>query len=346
MPVKKKNEIRLSVAIPTYNGAKYIREALDSIISQLDEINEGIEIVISDNASTDQTPEIIREYQKKYSFIKYFRNNENLGPDSNFDLAVKRSTGEFVWLFSDDDQLKSGAIKKVLNVLKNYPELAAIIVNWGNYNYDSKECDNEQVVKIKEDMLFKTADDFLSNLNHSVAFVSSNIVRRSLWEKVHPEIYIGTYWIQYAVLLTIIRGYHSYFIAEPHVMHMHHGEYIRPGDSAEWSVKNTINLMEIFNNLREKGYSKRPVNKVKRNFLCLLPMEIIVYKKMGLTFKKSLIKDMVEQFKFYPSFWLINLPLLIIPNIFHRIIFKIYKLEPINKMYRGIKNKFFYSYFN
>lgn len=69
----------LSIAIPTYNGAKYIREALDSIITQLDDVDEEVEIVISDNASTDQTPEIISEYQKKYPFIKYFRNDENLG---------------------------------------------------------------------------------------------------------------------------------------------------------------------------------------------------------------------------------------------------------------------------
>lgn len=62
----------LSVAIPTYNGSRYIRETLDSIIAQVDDISKVVEIVISDNASTDQTLEIIKDYQKKYSFIKYF----------------------------------------------------------------------------------------------------------------------------------------------------------------------------------------------------------------------------------------------------------------------------------
>jgi glycosyltransferase involved in cell wall biosynthesis len=62
----KNKNIKLSIAIPTYNGAKYIREALDSIIAQLDDIDEEPEIVISDNASTDETLEVIREYQKKY----------------------------------------------------------------------------------------------------------------------------------------------------------------------------------------------------------------------------------------------------------------------------------------
>ncbi len=343
--MKSEDERRLSIAIPTYGGAKYIGEALDSIISQLDEINEKIEIVVSDNASTDQTPEIIREYQKKHSFIKYFRNNENLGPDRNFDLAVRRSTGEFVWLFSDDDQLRQGGVKSVLDVLKNHPDLAAIYVNQRNYDYNSGQCDPRPAVEIQKDTLFESADDFLSTVKISAAFISSDIVRRSLWEGAHPEIYIGTNWIHYATLLTLIRSHHSYCIAEPYVMHMHRGGYIHPGENSEWSMKSGITLMGIINGLEAKGYKKNAVGKVKKVILRHLPMEIIVYKNGGLSYKKSIIKNIVFQFKSYPSFWLIDLPLLVIPNVFHKIIFKIYKLKPINKAYRKIKDRFF-SYFH
>lgn len=345
MLIRNKNRINLSIAIPTHNGAQYIREALDSIISQLDEINEKIEIVISDNASTDRTPEIIKEYQQKYSFIKYFRNNENLGADSNFDLAVRRSAGEFVWLFSDDDQLKPGAVKKVLDVLKKHPELAAVFVNWRNYTHDSKQYDSQPSVKIKKDTLFESADDFLSNIKISAAFVSSDIVRRSLWVKARPEIYIGTSWIQYGTLLTLIRNHRSYCVAKPYVIHMHRGRYIRSGDSSEKSMECAITLMKVLNGLKRKGYGKKSVSKVKGVLLHHLPMEIIVYKNNGLTLKKSLIKNMIAQFKFYPSFWLIDLPLLVIPNFFHKIVFRIYKLKPINKAYGKIKNRFF-SYFH
>jgi glycosyltransferase involved in cell wall biosynthesis len=61
-----KNMLLLSIAIPTFNGSKYIREALDSIVSQSDALDEDLEVVISDNASTDDTPEIIMEFQSKY----------------------------------------------------------------------------------------------------------------------------------------------------------------------------------------------------------------------------------------------------------------------------------------
>jgi glycosyltransferase involved in cell wall biosynthesis len=90
-------KIKLSIAIPTYNGAETIRETLDSIVSQLE---DGVEIVVSDNASTDDTAEIVREYQASYPVIRYFCNDENLGADRNFDLAVRRAQGEYAWLFA------------------------------------------------------------------------------------------------------------------------------------------------------------------------------------------------------------------------------------------------------
>jgi abequosyltransferase len=189
--------MKLSIAIPTYNGAKYIREALESIVSQLDDIHEEIEIVVSDNASTDRTPEIIGEYQNEYSFIRYFRNDANFGADKNFDLAVRHSIGKYVWLFSDDDKMLPGAIKKVLDVIKNHSGLAAIFVNWSNYSTDLKRCNIGRTINIQKDIFFKTADDFLSVVKLNAIFVSSNIVCRSLWKQTNLESYIGSNWIHY-----------------------------------------------------------------------------------------------------------------------------------------------------
>jgi len=135
-----KSKVKLSVGIPSYNGAEYIRDALDSILSQLSEIDEKVEILISDNASTDKTFQIVREYQNKYpELISYHRNETNLGPDRNIDLAVRRSKGEYVWLFSNDDKMLGGAVKKVLNVLKANSGMAAIFINWRSASLDFKQ---------------------------------------------------------------------------------------------------------------------------------------------------------------------------------------------------------------
>lgn len=329
--------IKLSIAIPTYNGSRYIREALDSIISQLDDIDEEVEIVVSDNASTDQTPEIIREYQNKYSFIKYFRNEENIGADRNFDLAIRRSAGEYVWLFSDDDVMVLGGVRKSLNVLNGHPELAAIFVNWGNYSPDLKQCNIERTIDIQEDIFFKTADDFLSTVRLNPIFVSSNIIRRSLWEQTHCDIHMGSNWIHYATLLTIIAGHYSYCIAEPYVMYRTGN--IHWDKLSETSIKNTISLMKIVNGLTEKGYSKMSVSKARAVIIRSLPREIIVLKVKGVALREFHIKDMIAQFKRYPSFWMVDLPLLFIPNTLYEVAYRVYRIKAFNGICRALMSK-------
>lgn len=329
------NNIKLSVAIPTYNGVRYIQETLDSIVSQLGEISEEVEILVSDNASTDETSEIIGEYQRKYSFIKYFCNDENLGADRNFDLAVRRSSGEYVWLFSDDDIMVPGAIKKAISVLRNYPKLAAIFVNWGNYNPNLKKHHIKRNVNIQKDMLFITADDFLSTVKLNAIFVSSNIICRSLWEQVHSELYIESNWIHYAILLNFIVGHRSYCIAEPYVMYR--AGNIRWDKCSEESIKNTIALMKILNSLIGKGYSKKSITKAARVIIHHLPVEIIRYKRKGLILRQLHIRNMIIQFKSYPSFWFIDLPLLLLPNQIYKsnVIKLIYTIS--KKVYKKLK---------
>ena len=320
--------VRLSIAIPTYNGSVYIREALDSIISQLEDINEEVEIVISDNASTDQTPEIIREYQRNYPFIKYFRNDEDLGGGMNFDLAVRRSTGEYVWLFGDDDILRSGAIEKVLDVLKNHHGLAAILVNWYQLGLYLRQPNIiEHTMDIQKDIFFRTADDFLSTVKLTGLAVSSNIIRRSLWEQ-HAEIYIGSGYVHYATLLTSIVGHYSYYVAKPYVMYRtghldydkHHEAYVKDG----------IRLVEVLNSLAGKGYSKSSIRKIITGIVRAAPMEIIQCKLNGLTLRQLHIKDVITLYKSYPFFWIVELPLLLLPG-------QIYKSKIVRRTYRIVK---------
>jgi glycosyltransferase involved in cell wall biosynthesis len=76
----------VSVGVPVYNGAKYLAEALDCLLAQS---LQDIEIVISDNASTDGTGEICRRYQEKDHRVCYFRNDQNIGAALNFNRLVE-----------------------------------------------------------------------------------------------------------------------------------------------------------------------------------------------------------------------------------------------------------------
>ncbi|MFA6548438.1 MAG: glycosyltransferase family 2 protein [Candidatus Margulisiibacteriota bacterium] len=112
--------IKISVCITTRNRAKFIGEALDSIISQA---NDEVEIVIVDGASTDNTKEVVESYQKKSKNLVYHREAENHGVDRDMAKTLQLARGEYCWLFSDDDTFKPGAFKRMLKEIESGCEI-------------------------------------------------------------------------------------------------------------------------------------------------------------------------------------------------------------------------------
>lgn len=134
----------LSICIPTYNRADYLKKSLDSIVNQ-DEFTDEVEIVISDNASTDSTQEIAETYCEKYKNIKYFRNEENILA-KNHPLALQRATGSLRKLSNDTLVYESGSLKYILDAIYNNkinkPVLFFIPLGEQEEEYHAKDMDS------------------------------------------------------------------------------------------------------------------------------------------------------------------------------------------------------------
>jgi glycosyltransferase involved in cell wall biosynthesis len=91
---------KVSIGMPVYNGEKFIRSALDSLLAQT---FTDFELIISDNASTDLTESICREYANKDRRIQYIRQAMNIGPVANFQFVLDAAVGDyFMWAAADD----------------------------------------------------------------------------------------------------------------------------------------------------------------------------------------------------------------------------------------------------
>jgi len=99
--------MKYSICIPNYNYDDYLEKTIDSILSS---DYEDIEIVISDNKSTDKSLEIIQNYKNRYPNIKYSVNKFNIGFAGNLDCAASLTSGEKIIMLSSDDLIKSHAI--------------------------------------------------------------------------------------------------------------------------------------------------------------------------------------------------------------------------------------------
>lgn len=89
----------LSICIPTYNRGEIIEQSILKMLSACKASN--IHIFVADNASTDNTQEVMRKYENQYDFIHYHRHSVNIGPDDNFEFVLKMATTKYRWLMSD-----------------------------------------------------------------------------------------------------------------------------------------------------------------------------------------------------------------------------------------------------
>jgi glycosyltransferase involved in cell wall biosynthesis len=125
----------ISVCIATYNGEKYIKEQLDSILCQLEEDDE---VIISDDNSTDNTLGIVRSLNDER--IKIYINTWEKGYSPNFENALRQATGDYIFLSDQDDIWLECKVKKCLSYLQTYDFVVsdAIVVNQDNkILYDS-----------------------------------------------------------------------------------------------------------------------------------------------------------------------------------------------------------------
>ena len=112
---------RVSIGLPVFNGENYIEATINSILRQS---FTSFELVISDNASSDQTQRICETYVAKDPRIRYYRNDTNIGPAKNFNLVVELSSGEYFKWAAHDDLLAPTFLQKCLAVLDRDPSVA------------------------------------------------------------------------------------------------------------------------------------------------------------------------------------------------------------------------------
>ncbi len=105
---------RVSIGMPLYNAERYLRETLESVLSQT---YREFELIISDNGSTDSTDAICREYAAKDSRIRYYRNEENRGAAWNFNYVLALASGEYFKWAAYDDLMAPAFLERCLEAL-------------------------------------------------------------------------------------------------------------------------------------------------------------------------------------------------------------------------------------
>ena len=132
--------MKISVALIVYNGTKYICQQLDSILAQTYKVDE---IIVCDDASYDNTKEILEEYKSNHPnifFIHY--NNQNIGPTKNIEKAIQACTGELILLADQDDYWEAKKVVSIINWFEQNLNMNGVFTN-GSLMNSKGELDNK-----------------------------------------------------------------------------------------------------------------------------------------------------------------------------------------------------------
>jgi glycosyltransferase involved in cell wall biosynthesis len=305
-----KTLVTLSIAIPVFNGEKNIGTTLESL---LEKIPSDVEIVVSDNASTDQTIHILKVYQHDHpNFLKVFQNEENLGYDRNIDLLFERANGRYVWLLGCGEKIKEGAIENIISEIER-EDFDVAVVNFDIFSESTGKLEKNLGFPSVETKRLYRADDF-STPRYCPA-VSANVVRRSAWLTAAKTPLIESGWCHVERIFSIIGNSEfrcSLFVGQPcfTLFRDRDGWWTKPG-----SYLLLLRHINILRSLPDRGIGIDVASSLERKHSrWALLRALIQSKSYGLHLSAALLKKLVVLFWRAPFFWLLVLPCLFVPS--------------------------------
>ena len=195
----------LTLAIPTYNRAGCLRELLSVLADQLKD-EPRIELIISDNASPDETPSVVEDFVARGLRVRYIRNTRDVGADANFLQCFEQARGKYVWLFSDDDLIIPGAIAKILA----YCEAAEYDMIWvSNYSFGGSH--KPRAIGSRNDAIeISDPRSYAKRVHIFFTFISGNIINKDRVLAAGPMPFsslVGTSLVQLGWAYTALNGF-------------------------------------------------------------------------------------------------------------------------------------------
>jgi abequosyltransferase len=201
--------VRLSICIPTYNFGEFIGATLESI---LDQAAPGVEVVVFDGGSTDDTPGVVATLQARYhGVLRYERRNQRGGIDRDLAAAISSTKGEYCWIFCADDLMSPRAIDRVLTQIAS--GLDVYLCGLTICDRNMRPLKKHPVAALSMDAKFELGDDrqrreYFTLAETTAAFFSfagSIVVRKAKWDtrEVEDE-FVGSCWAHVARFFSMI----------------------------------------------------------------------------------------------------------------------------------------------
>lgn len=283
---------KVSIVLPTYDGAKYIRQSIDSCLNQT---YKNIELIIVDDGSTDETCEVAKSYKEER--IKYLRHEENRGLPYALNTGFAKATGEYLTWTSDDNYYAKEAIQKMVSFAR---DKNCLFVYCDYYTFEGNNPSTLNLIKLPKYVTFEHINCVRA------CFLYSKKVKELIGD-FDPETELAEdydYWIR------VSKKFSMYHLDEPLYFYRIHDESLYSSRYYEVEVVKLLvrlnhNIMDIdqisdlFINViarKKRGFFK--LNKVLAKILFFKKINIVLrdFKigKIGFKTAKLDLKNLVD----------------------------------------------------
>lgn len=302
----------LTIAIPTYNRSKHLKQLLASLAPQLvDETR--VELIISDNCSVDDTARVVQSFIADGLDCRYIRNAVNVGADGNFLGCYRHARGKYFWLIGDDDLVVAGGLREVIRLL-TATDYDLIYVK--PYAYTSKEESPAVPITKKKAIVYRSCAKYASKISVMFTFISANIINRERLAGVDEGLFdaaIGTNLIQLSWTFAALNHFRSaLFVPQTIILSL-------SDNSGGWGLCKVMGV--TFNEMaRDRIKSEKVVRILENSSLRdFLPYYLFRMKRPGYRLDEESPHEVLSaNFKGNPNYWFFDYPIIKMPATFAR----------------------------
>jgi glycosyltransferase involved in cell wall biosynthesis len=303
---------KISICIPAYNAPEQLREMLESIAGAA-RGRTDIEVVIRDDGSpSGDLIGVVAPFMDRLH-INYARQPKNLGFDGNVLSVVAAAKGEYCWLMSDNDWLLPAAFDVLFGILAAHPKVDYIYIDRINQSAELP------VAPFAPSIHVASAEEFL--LRHDYpGFISSQLIRRTLWDEVNKEKYRGNLWIHASTIMELLPRAYIVRSMAPLIRARNENSWVRGGKN----LRTFLSLKRIVAELPLYGYNPAAVAELEQRF-ARDAFEVLAYAKLcGLPITRETAAEIIRSFKKQPLVLAGLLALLYTPRVLLRPVGKIF----------------------
>ncbi|NCC55043.1 MAG: glycosyltransferase [Erysipelotrichia bacterium] len=181
--------MKVSVALCTYNGEKYIKKQLESILQQTRSVDE---IIVCDDGSCDHTLQIVKEELSNFSNVyKIIQNEKPLKVLRNFQKAFSLCTGDIIFSCDQDDIWRNDKVEKILNAFKANHHISMVATNASLIDAQGKKMNLS--LKDSIGMNMQTSEQILASLLNTFCITGATMAFKKSFEEEHR--YLSAYWL-------------------------------------------------------------------------------------------------------------------------------------------------------